>query len=62
MTGFQRAGRGGATVRTALSELRFTKGTIGPRTQLMSVMRNNELIKKAVLTVRKAGAVPRSTT
>jgi type VI secretion system secreted protein Hcp len=58
MTGSSALGGGGATVRTALSELRITKGVDQATTQLMSVMRNNEPIKKAVLTVRKAGAVP----
>lgn len=58
MTGSSALGGAGATVRTALSELRLGKGTDRATTQLMSVMRNNEVIKKAVLSVRKAGSVP----
>jgi type VI secretion system secreted protein Hcp len=58
MTGSSALGGAGSRVRTALSELRLGKGTDRATTQLMSVMRNNEVIKKAVLSVRKAGAVP----
>ncbi len=58
MTGSAALGGAGASVRTALSELRLGKGADRSTTQLMSVMRSNEVIKKAVLTVRKAGAVP----
>jgi type VI secretion system secreted protein Hcp len=58
MTGSTALGGAGAAVKTALSEIRFGKGTDRSTTQLMSVMRSNEIIKKAVLTVRKAGAVP----
>lgn len=58
MTGSNALGGSGAAVRTALSEIRFGKGTDRSTTQLMSVMRSNEIVKKAVLTVRKAGAVP----
>lgn len=58
MTGSTGLGGAGATARTALSEITFGKGTDRATTQLMSVMRSNEPIKKAVLTVRKAGAVP----
>jgi len=58
MTGSSALGGSGASARTALSELRVSKGTDQASTQLMSVMRSNEVIKKAVLTVRKAGAVP----
>lgn len=46
---------GVATARTAMSEIRFGKRTDSATTQLMSVLRNNEIIKQAVLTVRKAG-------
>lgn len=49
---------GGTAARTALSELRVNKHTDSSSTQLMSVMRSNELIKEAVLTVRKAGSTP----
>ncbi|MBK9361494.1 MAG: type VI secretion system tube protein Hcp [Rubrivivax sp.] len=58
MSGSTGLGGAGARVRTALSEMRFGKETDRATTQLMSVMRNNELIKKAVLTVRKAGTLP----
>lgn len=44
--------------RTALSELNITKKVDTASTALMSVMRNNELIKKGVLTVRKGGGKP----
>ncbi len=50
-------GGAGAGSRTSLSELRIRKLTDTASTALMSVMRNNELIKKAVLTVRKSGGV-----
>lgn len=58
MTGSAGMGGRGATARTALSEITFSKGTDRATTQLMNVLRNNETIKKAVLTVRKAGAIP----
>src|SRR5574337_1786506 len=45
----------GATGKTAVHELRLTKHVDRASTALMSVMRNNEQVKKAVLTVRKAG-------
>jgi type VI secretion system secreted protein Hcp len=51
-------GGAGPAARTALSELRIDKRTDTASTQLMSVMRSNELIKEAVLTVRKAGVNP----
>lgn len=44
--------------RSALSELNIVKEVDTASTALMSVMRNNELIKKGVLTVRKAGSKP----
>lgn len=58
MAGSSALGGSGQAVKTALQEIRFVKGTDRSTTQLMSVMRSNELIKKAVLTVRKAGVVP----
>lgn len=58
MTGSTALGGAGAGVKTALSEIRFGKETDRATVQLMSVMRNNEIIKKAVLTVRKAGTLP----
>jgi type VI secretion system secreted protein Hcp len=48
-------GGGGTGLKTSLSELRLTKLVDSASTPLMVVMRNNEVIKKAVLTVRKAG-------
>lgn len=41
--------------RRTLLELRITKGVDSASTALMSVLSTNEMIKKAVLTVRKAG-------
>lgn len=48
----------GAAGKSALSEISFSKQTDRATTSLMSVLRNNELIKKAVLTVCKAGTSP----
>ena len=48
----------GASGKAALSELGISKGVDTASTALMSVMRNNEVIKKGVLTVRKAGSKP----
>lgn len=58
MSAHRDVGGGGATGRTALSELRIVKRVDTASTALMSVMRNNEPVKKAVLTVRKAGDRP----
>jgi type VI secretion system secreted protein Hcp len=41
--------------RRTLLELRISKGVDSASTALMSVLSTNELIKRAVLTVRKAG-------
>jgi type VI secretion system secreted protein Hcp len=49
---------GGASPKATLSELSIVKQADSASTGLMSAMRNNELISKAVLTVRKAGGVP----
>ena len=51
------AAMGGASSgpKTSLSELRILKAVDASTTPLMSVMRSGEIIKKAVLTVRKAG-------
>lgn len=46
---------GNATARTAFDQLRIVKRVDSATTALMSALRNNELVKKAVLTVRKAG-------
>lgn len=48
----------GPSGRTTLHELIVYKRLDSASTALMSVMRNNENIKKAVLTVRKAGGSP----
>jgi len=58
MTGPQGLGGAGATSRVALSEIRISKWTDRATTSLMSVMRSNELIKGAVLSVRKSGVSP----
>ena len=55
MSGASALGGSGAASRTALSELRITKSVDSASTALMAVMRNNEQIKKAVLSVRKSG-------
>ena len=57
MSTAQTMGGAGAASRSALSQLRIRKLVDTGTTPLMSVMRNNELIKEAVLTVRKAGGV-----
>ncbi|MEX8496333.1 Hcp family type VI secretion system effector [Leptothrix ochracea] len=44
-----------ATARTTLQELIVFKRVDSATTALMSALRNNEVIKKAVLVVRKAG-------
>ena len=46
---------GGASGKATLHELSITKNVDSASTGLMSAMRNNEPIKKGVLTVRKAG-------
>jgi len=51
-------GGGSTTGKTSLDSLTVTKHADSSSTALMSVMRNNELIKKATITVRKAGTVP----
>lgn len=50
-------GGAGAGSKTSLSSLRIVKAVDTASTPLMSLMRTGELIKKAVLTVRKAGGV-----
>ncbi len=44
--------------KTSISELVITKRADRASTALMSCLRNNEVIKKATLTVRKAGQSP----
>ncbi len=46
---------GQATAKTSVRELRITKKVDKATTGLMSALRSNEVIKKAILTVRKAG-------
>ena len=46
---------GQATAKTVVRELKITKRVDQATTGLMSALRSNEVIKKAVLTVRKAG-------
>lgn len=58
MSGSTALGGTGQTVKSALKEVRFGKGADRATTQLMSVMRTNELVKKAVLSIRKAGVSP----
>ncbi|HJT51199.1 MAG TPA: type VI secretion system tube protein Hcp [Nitrosospira sp.] len=49
---------GGTSPKATLNELSIIKQVDSASTGLMSAMRNNDLIKKAVLTVRKAGGNP----
>ena len=58
MSGASALGGSGPASRVALQELRITKSVDRASTALMSVMRTNELIKKATLTVRKSGSSP----
>jgi len=51
----QHANFGAASPKTTIQELKVIKRVDRSTTALMSCLRNNELIKKAVLTVRKAG-------
>jgi type VI secretion system secreted protein Hcp len=46
---------GQATAKTSVRELKFSKRVDKSTTGLMSALRSNEVIKKAILTVRKAG-------
>jgi type VI secretion system secreted protein Hcp len=49
---------GGAAEKTSMRELNVRKKVDSASTALMCAMRNNESIKSAVLTVRKAGSQP----
>lgn len=51
-------GGAGTAAKTTVESLLLTKEVDSASTALMSVMRNNELLKKAVLSVRKAGGMP----
>ncbi|MDQ3059961.1 MAG: type VI secretion system tube protein Hcp [Pseudomonadota bacterium] len=48
---------GQATAKTAVRELKISKRVDKATTGLMAALRSNEVIKKAVLTVRKAGGI-----
>ena len=48
-------GGAGSALKTSLSELRIVKRVDTASPALMSIMRNNDTVKKAVLTVRKSG-------
>lgn len=58
MSGSTALGGSGGAVKSQMHEIRFGKSTDRATTQLLTVMRTNEPVKKAVLSVRKAGAVP----
>jgi type VI secretion system secreted protein Hcp len=58
MTSSTQMGAAGTAVKTALSELHIHKRADSATTALMSVMRNNDTVKKAVLSVRKSGGSP----
>lgn len=48
----------GTSAKASLQEITVRKNVDSASTALMSAMRSNDLIKKAVLTVRKAGSTP----
>ena len=48
----------GASSKATLHELNIVKPVDSASTALMSAMRGNDLIKKAILTIRKAGTTP----
>lgn len=58
MQGKTSLGGGLATGKATIRELRITKRLDKSSTALMSALRTNELIKKAVLTLRKVGQNP----
>jgi type VI secretion system secreted protein Hcp len=51
-------GGGGATGKAAVHELKVVKQIDSASTALMAALRTNEMIVKAVLTLRKAGKTP----
>jgi type VI secretion system secreted protein Hcp len=51
-------GAGGDASKATLDELSIVKRVDSASTALMAGMRNNDLVKKATLTVRKAGSTP----
>jgi len=58
MQGKPSLGGGGASGKATIRELRIVKRVDKSSTALMSALRTNEVIKKAVLTVRKVGKKP----
>ncbi len=58
MTSSHQVGGAGTATRMALSELHIHKRADSATTALMSVMRTNDVVKKGVLSVRKAGGNP----
>jgi type VI secretion system secreted protein Hcp len=58
MQGKSALGGGVATGKATIRELRITKKLDKSSTALMSALRSNENIKKAVLTLRKTGKTP----
>lgn len=58
MQGKSSLGSGQATGKATIRELRITKRLDKSSTALMSALRSNELIKQAVLTLRKIGHPP----
>jgi type VI secretion system secreted protein Hcp len=58
MTSSASMGSSAGSTKTALSEINISKNVDTASTALMSVMRSNELIKRGVITVRKAGTNP----
>jgi type VI secretion system secreted protein Hcp len=51
-------GGGGAAGKASINDLRIVKRVDSASTALMSALRSNEMISKAVLTLRKAGGSP----
>jgi type VI secretion system secreted protein Hcp len=51
-------GGGGSLTKASMRDFLVTKKVDSASTGLMAAMRNNDLIKKATLTVRKAGKTP----
>ena len=58
MQGKASLGGGGATGKATMRELRIIKRVDKASTALMAAVRTNEVIKQAVLTVRKSGKTP----
>lgn len=51
-------GGGGTLTKASMRDFLVSKKVDSASTGLMAAMRNNDLIKKAILTVRKAGKIP----